>query len=211
MNPETLVRALRVAYPSGLLTELRSLLAATNADLPQPMRVIYNPIFDNTPGLEHIAADGDLILDDTLFDLKTSVRAFSGEQLWQILGYAALEYLHRAHAHEAPRFTRVGLYNPRTRALWSKPADELAAALGARSLAHFATWLLSTPAAHGGLPNATRVVDRTNAATRPALIAAALKVTAARTKAPRPTRISARNRPSRAPPRSPTSGARRNP
>ena len=52
---------------------------------------VLNLVFD---GSAHVGgADADLIVDGTLLDLKTSIKAeFKPEWVWQLLGYALLDY-----------------------------------------------------------------------------------------------------------------------
>jgi hypothetical protein len=70
-------RALRKHYPSDMASELRTLFEATRADLPREGSFHYNPVFGCPPGLKHVGADGDLLVGDTLWDLKVSKLPFT--------------------------------------------------------------------------------------------------------------------------------------
>jgi hypothetical protein len=136
-------RHLRSNYPDEFVSELRGLLEATHRHLPSGTEIVYDPSFGRPPGLEHLRADGDLIIDDLLIELKVSVRPFAGDQVWQLLGYAALD---RLHGRE--RIARIGLYNPRLRYVWSERLDHVATMVGIGTFDAFCAWFLATPEAH---------------------------------------------------------------
>jgi len=150
-TPRGLRRALRAHYPAEMVAELRALLSAAWEDLPRGTRVRYNPAFGGPPGLEHIGADGDLLVGETLWDLKTSKVNFTRDHIWQLLGYAALDRLHGQQ-----RIATLGLYNPRFRQAWTIGAATLVQHLGGGSLDRFCEWFRDEPAAHGGATVATR-------------------------------------------------------
>lgn len=131
-------------YPDEVAAELSDLLDATLDSLSPSGPVVYNPTFGGAPDLEHIGADGDLILDGKLFELKASTRPYTGDHLWQLLGYACLD---RLHGRE--RIRRVSLFNPRRRHLWAEDLDRFVALLGGRSFNNFVQWFRETPAANG--------------------------------------------------------------
>lgn len=136
-------RHLRRHYPETFVDELIELLRVTRADLPRAAQATYNPVFGGPPGLEHVAADGDLIFGTTLMDLKVSTQAFGRKHAWQLLGYAALDRLHGRR-----RIARVALYNPRFRYLWTEKVEPFAEALGATSVEEFCAWFRDAPEAH---------------------------------------------------------------
>lgn len=137
-------QALKKHYPNEMAAELRALFDATCKDLPREGNVLYNPAFGCPPGLEHVGADGDLLVGETLWDLKVSKLPFTRDQLWQLLGYAALDRLHGNR-----RILKVGLYNPRFRHAWSVDVETFAQHLGCVSLERFAEWFRAEPAANG--------------------------------------------------------------
>lgn len=137
-------RALREHYPNDMASELRALFDATCDDLPRAGSVHYNPTFGCPSGLEQVGADGDLLVGETLWDLKVSKLPFTRDQLWQLLGYAALDRLHGNR-----RIEKVGLYNPRFRHAWSLDVETFVQRLGGASLDRFSEWFRHEPAAHG--------------------------------------------------------------
>jgi hypothetical protein len=127
-----------------MASELRALFDATCNDLPREGNVHYNPMFGCPPGVEHVAADGNLLVGETLWDLKVSKLPFMRDQLWQLLGYAALDHLHGNR-----RIAKLGLYNPRFRHAWSADVETFAQHLGCVSLGRFAEWFRHEPTANG--------------------------------------------------------------
>lgn len=126
--------ALRKHYPDQFVDELQLLIRAAQEDLPSGL-VEYNPIFGARAGQIAVGADGDLLIDDMLLELKVSIKPFQSHHLWQLLGYAALD-ANRGNQ----RIRRVGLYNPRYRALWSQPIDRLVRDLGGTDFERFRSW-----------------------------------------------------------------------
>lgn len=66
------------------------------------------------------ACEGDVIASDHLYEVKAGDRPFRVSDLRQLLTYSALAY-----AANELRFTRLGLFNPRTGMAWSKSLDEV--------------------------------------------------------------------------------------
>lgn len=66
------------------------------------------------------ACEGDVISRDLLIEVKAGDRGFRVSDLRQLLIYSALAY-----ASNERRFTRIGLFNPRTGMAWSKSLDEV--------------------------------------------------------------------------------------
>lgn len=66
------------------------------------------------------ACEGDVISSDLLIEVKAGDRGFRVSDLRQLLVYSALAY-----ASSENRFTRIGLFNPRTGVAWSKSLDEV--------------------------------------------------------------------------------------
>lgn len=125
--------ALRTHYPAQFVGELQRLIKAAQEDLPSGS-VEYNPIFGARAGQIAIGADGDLLIDDLLLEMKV-VKAFQPHYLWQLLGYAVLD-ANRGNQ----RIRLVGLYNPRYRALWIRPIDDLVRDLGGTDFERFRRW-----------------------------------------------------------------------
>ena len=144
ISERLLLRSLTRHYPDEIADELRKLLDATRADLGPGKSLIYNPVFGGAPGLEHVAADGDVIVGDMLLELKTSQRPFTRYDLWQLLAYVALD---RIHGRE--RIRRLGLYNPRRRSFWSEGVERVTQSMGGVTLAQLCAWFRETPAANG--------------------------------------------------------------
>ncbi len=129
-------RTLRGQYPVEVVAELHGLLKLAREDLPKASNIEYNPPFGTQIGRTWVSADGDLLLDDLLLDLKTTKRDdVPIADVYQILSYAALD-AHRGHT----RIQRVGLYNPRFRMLWGEPIDRVAGLLGWPAFARFRDW-----------------------------------------------------------------------
>jgi len=127
--------ALRKHYPDQFVDELQLLIRAAQEDLPSGS-VEYNPIFGARAGKIAIPADGDLLIDDLLLELKVSIKPFQPHHLWQLLGYAALD-ANRGNQ----RIRRVGLYNPRFRGTpWSQPIDSLIREMGGTNFERFRRW-----------------------------------------------------------------------
>jgi ATP-dependent Lhr-like helicase len=134
-TPEELTLILQNRFPDEYVTELERLVRSSFEDLPGG-RAVYNPVFGGAPGLEHVGADGDLLIDDLLVELKTTMtKGITAGHLWQLLGYAALD-----RRRGAGRVRRVGWYDPRFRVFWSAAADDVARELGARGVSEFARW-----------------------------------------------------------------------
>jgi len=126
-----------------MAAELRTLFDATCEDLPREASVHYNPAFGCPPG-QHVGADGELLVGETLWDLKVTKLPLIRDQLWQLLGYAALDRLHGNR-----RIAKVGLYNPRFRHAWSVNVETFVQHLGGASLDLFCEWFRHEAAAHG--------------------------------------------------------------
>jgi hypothetical protein len=131
---------LRKRYPDEFISELQTLVEATKEDLPQRKPLCYKPSFGGAWGKIEVAATGDLLIRNLLLDLKVSVRLFKGEDLWQLLGYTAIDADNRGNS----TIQMVGGYNPRYRALWTKSIDDLTRQMGADSFKSFCRWLRST-------------------------------------------------------------------
>lgn len=118
---------LRARFPAEVVDELRALIAAARADLPrgEPGRVHYNPNFGRADSDAVVLADGDLLVGDTLVDLKVLQSGRWGRApVLQLLAYVALDRL-----AGRTRIQRIGLYNPRFRRYWNAPVPLVVGAL----------------------------------------------------------------------------------
>ena len=93
------------------LADLRRLLAVAKKVIPKPKhRLLLNPLFTKS-GLVG-GADADMILDDTLIDIKTTKSLkFTQEMYSQLLGYYALDTGKRKITHIGIYFSRYGIYH----------------------------------------------------------------------------------------------------
>lgn len=129
-------RELRLHYPVEFVTELRTLLEYARQDLPPAGAAIYNPDVGGMVGDIRVKANGDLLLDDILLELKVSkLDEPRFEDVIQLLGYAALDGV---RGNE--RIKRSGIYNPRWRILWIEPVETIAQILGWASFPGFCAW-----------------------------------------------------------------------
>jgi hypothetical protein len=133
-------RALREHYPTEVVTELRALLDCAKRDLPRPVtKAVYNPEFGLRIEDVFVDADGDLLIDDLLIELKVSVKPeLELDAVVQLLGYAALDA-----ARGNDRIKRIGVYNPRWRFLWTEDCETVVRLLGWTSFAEFRVWFAS--------------------------------------------------------------------
>ena len=93
------------------LADLRRLLVVAKKVIPKPKhRLLLNPLFTKS-GLVG-GADADMILDDTLIDIKTTKSLkFTQEMYSQLLGYYALDTGKRKITHVGIYFSRYGIYH----------------------------------------------------------------------------------------------------
>ena len=105
--------------------------------LPSASTFIYNPTFGGYGPIT--GSDGDLVGDETLYDLKCSVNPTSVRisEVKQLLGYCALN---RFNEVGLP-IRRIAIINPRRRFLWSEDVDVVCAACGAGSFDEFQSQL----------------------------------------------------------------------
>lgn len=131
-------------YPDEFAIELRQLIAVTSSDfrrvLPEPKlgsvySVFYNPQFGTATGGCPLAADGDLILNDLLLELKVTTQLFDRDYIRQLLGYAALDSW-----NGRKRIKRIGIYNPRYRVFWEAPLEDVVKKMGGTTFKHFCDW-----------------------------------------------------------------------
>ncbi len=115
------------------IDELRRLTEVTDGDwLKQARTVVLNPVFSLAQGLSRIAADGDLLVDSELIDLKTNRRRKLMDDWRQLAGYVALNDLQ----DEPLPIKRVATYYVRFGRRWSYPVDAVFAPGGRERLQH---------------------------------------------------------------------------
>ena len=115
--------------------QLRKLVGRQIGPVFKAKSVLLNPTFK---GLSGISADADLVLDDTLIDVKTTKKLRIDTQDWrQLIGYAALN-VHFPLGDKRRPLRRAGFYFSRHAFLATWPLTEL---VDAAKFAAFARWL----------------------------------------------------------------------
>jgi hypothetical protein len=116
--------------------QLRRLVGATDWSAFRATRVLLNPIFK---GLRGIGADADLVLDDTLIEVKTTAKLRIETHDWrQLIGYAALNEHFPIGGGKPLRIRQVGFYFSRHAYLATWPLNQL---VDMDKFAAFAAWL----------------------------------------------------------------------
>lgn len=90
---------------------------------------VYNPIFGGYPPLI-TGSDGDLFVDNTLYEVKCSAEGFDGAAIRQLLGYCVLNVLNSRGLY----IEKIGLMNLRRRFIWADSVETVCVAIGAGSL-----------------------------------------------------------------------------
>jgi len=85
------------------------------------------------------ACEGDLIEGDCLYEIKAGDRAFRIADLRQLLIYSALAY-----AAGELKFSRIGLFNPRTGSAWVRTLDQVCSAIAGVKAADTLSALVGT-------------------------------------------------------------------
>jgi len=110
----------------GDIQDLRNLISLVDLDLFKAKNHCYlNPTFGY--GSELVGgADADLIVDDTLVDVKTTkFLSFTQEQYNQLIGYYILSKLGKINESENIPISKVGIYFSRHGILHTISADEI--------------------------------------------------------------------------------------
>lgn len=114
--------------PAGRVAEWLA-LAEQVRRLPISWRgAIYNPVFGGYRLIR--GADGDLIVNGVLYEVKCSVDTFDGDAIRQLLGYCVLNILNE----RGLAISRIGLINVRRRFVWSEDVEAVCRAVGASRL-----------------------------------------------------------------------------
>lgn len=88
-------------------------------------RVLLNPTFGSASKLVS-GADADIVLDETLIDIKTvKVPSLKPDYWRQLVGYSVLADLAHDELDEMPRFSEVGIYFSRHGTLWSTSTTDI--------------------------------------------------------------------------------------
>jgi hypothetical protein len=120
----------------GDVDQLRRLVAATDWSAFKAKRVLLNPTFK---GLHGIGADADLVLDNSLIEVKTTAKLRIETQDWrQLIGYAALNEHFPIGGSKPLAIRRAGFYFSRYAYLVTWPLSEL---VDAGKFVAFAAWL----------------------------------------------------------------------
>lgn len=91
------------------IEELKRIAEATKLDLFQKKEIVINPTFAVKGSKLFIQADGDIVLDNVLVDLKTSSQITLKDNLRQLIGYWVLNLLRGSPID----IQRLGVYYPR--------------------------------------------------------------------------------------------------
>ena len=110
----------------GDIKDLRNLISLVDLDLFKAKNHCYlNPTFGY--GSELVGgADADLIVDDTLIDVKTTkFLSFTQEQYNQLIGYYILSKLGKINESKDIPISRIGIYFSRHGILHTISADDI--------------------------------------------------------------------------------------
>ena len=110
----------------GDIQDLRNLISLVDTDLFKAESHCYlNPTFGY--GSELVGgADADLIVDDTLIDVKTTkFLSFTQEQYSQLIGYYILSKLGKINESEDIQISRIGIYFSRHGILHTISSNEI--------------------------------------------------------------------------------------
>lgn len=109
------------------VTDLRRLIKNSDLEVFQPKKkIILNPTFGDGSKLVG-GADADLIIDDTLIDIKvTKELKLTRPHYNQILGYYLLFLIGGVDNHVDIKIKKIGLFFARHNVLWTVMVDEIA-------------------------------------------------------------------------------------
>lgn len=112
--------------------------------------ILLNPTFGSASNLVS-GADADIVLDETLIDIKTVKDLTLKVDYWrQLVGYLVLADLAGDELAEMPRFSEVGIYFARHGILWRSSATEI---YEHEKYEQFKTWFREKAEEHFGLPD----------------------------------------------------------
>lgn len=110
----------------GDIMDLRRLYEITPTDeFTNATTLLLNPTFGSASDLVG-GADADIVLDNTLIDIKTVKDAKLKTEYWrQLIGYAILADIASNELENMPEFTEVGIYFSRHGILWRAPMTKI--------------------------------------------------------------------------------------
>lgn len=113
-------------YQQGDIDDLRTLVEIIpETEFTSADHLLLNPTFGSASRLVS-GADADIVLDNTLIDLKTVKDAKLKPDYWrQLVGYLVLANIATNELPEMPRFDQVGIYFSRHGHLWTTSADQI--------------------------------------------------------------------------------------
>jgi hypothetical protein len=123
------------------LAELRAVSAKTTLSIFRPGRPTLNPVFTVHGSKLTIRADGDLIVNGVLVDLKTTSKIELRDHLKQLVGYAVLNGLVEPH-HQ---FDQIGVYYARFDKMLTFKLTELMNERQWKDVSHFFRSKLGAP------------------------------------------------------------------
>ncbi len=85
---------------------------------PLKSKIIVRPVFDGCGYID--ASEGDVILGDVIYEVKTVERQFRGTDIRQVVTYAALNSLSKQYT-----VSNIGLFNPRSGMYFQENIDVL--------------------------------------------------------------------------------------
>jgi hypothetical protein len=108
------------------LNDLRLLLQNCNLELFSPKdKIILNPTFGKGSKLVG-GADADLIIDNTLIDIKTTKEQKLTRPFFnQLIGYYLIYLIGGVDNHENTKIENVGIYFSRFNSLWTIPIKKI--------------------------------------------------------------------------------------
>lgn len=122
---------LESVVPEDLADELTFLLQSLTAIMPQGT-ITANPAFGCWGSIT--GSDGDLIVDDTLIEIKCTLHGIGRSHVAQIISYAALNALRRQEGGQHFEFSKLALCLPRHTCLLTGTIDDWLGAFGAPTL-----------------------------------------------------------------------------
>lgn len=120
------VRGTLGEYENGDIEDLKKLVEVIpKEEFAKANRYLLNPTFGEASSLVG-GADCDIIMDDTLIDIKTTKYLKLDIRYWrQLVGYCVLADLAKEELDYFPRIKQVGVYYSRHGRLWTTDASQI--------------------------------------------------------------------------------------